>query len=210
MSWFSDWTHPGDPSKDSQEQLEKYYNEGKGIQQPFVNNANESYTGLKDMYGKLMDPAKLQSEWANNYQESPYAKQMQAEAQSGGMDAASAMGLGGSSAALSNIQKGSADIMQKDRQNYMNDLMQKYMGAIGIGQNTYNQGVQTAGNMGNQANQMGQNSAQNKFNQSSAGGNMFGGLMGTAAGIAGSVLGPVGTALGGAAGTWLGNKLGNK
>ena len=99
MSWFSQWLHPGGAYKGAQEQSEKYYNESKGYRQPYIEQGQNAYQQLQDQINKLTNPAALQDEWSKGYETSPYAKQLQAEAQTGGLDAASAMGLGGSSAA---------------------------------------------------------------------------------------------------------------
>lgn len=180
MSWMSDWMHPGRAYDEAGKEEEQGYNQGQGYRQPYMDRGNAAGGTLQEMLNKMKDPAALQDEWSKNYQTSEYAKQMQQEAQTGGMDAASAMGLGGSSASLANIQKGSADIMQKDRQNYMDNLMQKYMGAMGLGESMYNTGANAAENSANSAENHGQWQGQNKFNSRQAGANRFGQIGGSA------------------------------
>ena len=199
MSWFSSFMHPGEAYKRAGEQEQAGYDQAQGMYQPYMQQGQQAGSSLQDMMAKMMNPGALQSEWSQGYETSPYAKQMQSEAQTGGMDAASAMGLGGSNAALSNIQKGSSDIMQKDRQNYMNDMMQKYMGAMGIGQGMYNTGANMTNQAGQNAMNHGQNQAGYAYGQNQAGGNMFGNLL---SGVGGLAAGSI---------PWkkLGNKLGN-
>ena len=67
--------------------------------------------------------------------------------------------------------------------------MQKYMTGIGIGSDIYGKGANAANSMSQNAMNMGQNSAQNKFNQSNAQGDLFGKLLGGGIGLAGSALG---------------------
>ena len=173
MSWFSNFMNPGRAYEGAGAKEQQGYDTAQGYYKPYTEHGETAGNSLQEMMDKMMHPEKLQDEWSKNYNTSEYAKQMQSEAQSGGMDAASAMGLGGSNTALSNIQKGSADIMQKDRQNYMNDMMQKYMGAMGIGQGMYNTGAGVAGQAGGSAQQHGEWQGQNTFNQQSAGTSQF-------------------------------------
>jgi hypothetical protein len=90
-------------------------------------------------------------------------------------------GLLGSSAALNNVQTSASNIMQSDRQQYLDSLMQKYMASIGIGQNLYGVGA-TAGNQAssNALNQ-GQNQAGLTYGANAAPGAMFGKLAGAGA-----------------------------
>jgi len=196
MSWFSSFINPGGAYKKAGEAEQAGYDTAQGIYKPYMNKGDQAGNSLQDMMTRLMNPGGLQDDWASNYSTSPYAKQMQSEAQSGGLDAASAMGLGGSSSAVSNIQKGSANIMQQDRQNYMDDMMKKYMAAMGIGENMYNTGAGIAGKAGEDAMNHGMWQGQNTYNQNSAGGNMFGKMAGTAGGlVAGGLTGGAGLPL---------------
>lgn len=197
MSWLSSFLHPERGYKSAQEQLDKYYQQAQGNLQPYNQNGMDAYTGYKGAMDKLLNPGGLQDEWSKNYQESDIAKQNEAMASQSGLNAAQQMGLGGSSPALQAIQSGTSGIVAKDRQQYLDDLMQKYMAGIGIGQDIYGKGASAANSMSQNAMNMGQNSAQNQFNQTNAQGDMFGKLLGYGAGAIGSALGgPIGGALG--------------
>jgi hypothetical protein len=189
MGLFDDLFHPSRPYKEAGKTLENYYNQGQGYIQPYNDRGNNIGNDLTNQYGKLTNPVDLQNEWAKNYTESPYAKQLQGEAQTAGNDAASSMGLGGSSAALGNIQQTSAGIVNADRQQYMNDLMQKYMTGIGLGQNMYGIGAGAAGQMGQNSMTQGQNQAGLKFGEKNAGPQMFGNVLGTIANMIGQYMG---------------------
>ena len=102
-----------------------------------------------------------------------------ANAKESGLGAASSMGLMGSSSAINNIQNSSSHIMNADRQQFLQDLMQKYMTGIGIGQNMYNTGAATAGNMGNQAMNNGINQGDMAYNQRNAPGDFLKNLLAT-------------------------------
>lgn len=189
MSWFSQWAHPGRGYKKAGKEEQRNFNEAQNIRKPVMDRGDEAYKGYNDMYQKLMHPEELQSEWASHYEKSPYATQLQQEAMGQGLDAASASGLNGSSAAIHNIEKGGADIMQKDRQQYMNDMMQKYLAAMGIGQDLNSQGNNMRSQSATGQQQHGEWQANNKFNEYNAGGNRFGDIMSQAAAIAASMAG---------------------
>ena len=207
MSWLTDFFHPGQAYGKAAEANKQGYEQGQAMRQPFIQQGQEAGNGLMDMYNNMMDPGALQNEWAQGYETSPYAQQMMGQAQSSGMDAASQMGLMGSSAALNNIQNQSSNIMQGDRQNYMNDMMQKYMSAMGLGENMYGQGANMAGQGANAAGQFGQQQAGYLGNQAAAGGNMLGNMLGGGAALAGGIFGGP---MGGAVGNWFGKKIGNQ
>ena len=146
---------------------------------------------------KLLDPAALQSEWIKGYEESPAAKQAEALAQEHGLDAASSLGLMGSSPALQAIQAGTSGIAMNDRQNYLDNLMQKYLAGVGIGQDIFGKGANAASGMAGNAMNMGQSSAEMAYGKENAQGDLFGKLLGGGLGLVGSALGgPIGGALG--------------
>lgn len=196
MSWLSNWLNPGRGYEKGQEQLDKYYQQGQGYQQPYNQNGQGQYGNLNEYIQNLMNPEALQSKWAEGYSESPAAKQAEQLAQEHGLNAASSMGLTGSNTALNAIQQGTSQIGLNDRQNYLDNLMQKYMAGAGLSQGIYNTGAQVGGQMGQNAMNMGQNSANMAYGKQNAGTDMFNGLLGTAGGIAAGALGgPIGAGL---------------
>lgn len=153
MSWLSSWLHPQRGYNAAQEQYDKYYNQAQGPLNEYMKN--------------LMDPQALQDKWMKGYKESEQAKNMEGMAQQHGLDAASSMGLMGSSPALSAIQAGTSQIGANDRQNYLNDLMDKYKTGAGVA----GQASQNAMNMGDRSGSM-------AYGQQNAGGDLFGGIAG--------------------------------
>lgn len=197
MSWLSSFLHPERAYDKAQQKLDQYYQQGQGYLQPYNQYGLDTYGKYSSAMDKLLNPSALQDEWSKNYQESDIAKQNEAMATQHGLDAASSMGLMGSSPAISAIQSGTAGIVAQDRQKYLDDLMQKYMTGIGIGQDIYGKGANAANSMSQNAMNQGQNSAQMEFNKNNAQGDMFGKLLGYGAGTIGSALGgPIGGALG--------------
>ena len=177
MSWFSSWAHPGRAYDRAGKEANKYYQQGQQQRQPFIDMGQQAGQSQMEQLQKLLHPEQLQDEWSKNYHESEYAKNLKAQNQTSGLDAASAMGELGSSSALANIQQGAGNIENKDRQQYMDDMMQKYMMASGIGQNMYNTGANMTTNQANATDQFGNNMAAIKFNQNQAGGNQFNQMM---------------------------------
>ena len=196
MSWFSSFMNPGKGYERGQEQLDKYYNQAQGSLQPYNQNGQDQYSNLNEFIKNLMDPSALNKKWMDSYSESPQALQSEKMAQEHGLSAADSMGLGGSNTAVNAIQSGTTQIGLEDRQNYLDSLMQKYMAGAGLSQGIYGQGANAAGQMGQNAMNMGQNSAQMAFGKQNAGGSTFGNLLGAGIGLAGSALGgPIGGAL---------------
>lgn len=197
MSWLSSFLHPEKGYDAAQKQLDQYYNNAQGRLQPYNQNGQDTYGKYSGAMDKLLNPTALQDEWSKNYKESDLAKQNEAMATQQGLGAASSMGLMGSSPAIQAIQSGTSGIVAQDRQKYLDDLMQKYMTGIGIGQDIYGKGATAAGQMSQNDMNQGTNSAQTQFNKTNAPGDLFGKLLGYGAGVVGSALGgPIGGALG--------------
>lgn len=165
------------------DQLQNYYGQAQGNLQPYNQNGLNIYQTLMNQSNALGNPAQLENQWASGYSESPYAKQMTNKATNAGMNAASSMGLMGSSPAINNVQQSAGDIMQSDRQQYMNDLMQKYMQSIGMNQNIYNQGEYAAGQMSKNAMDMGNSMAGAAYGKMNSPGQNFGQAAGMVAGM---------------------------
>lgn len=162
------------PYKDAQRGINKGWQEAQNYQRPFWQQGMDQYGRLNEATGNLLDPTKLQNDWASSYETSPMAKRMLEMNNQQGQEAAASMGLGGSSAAINNIQQGAGDIVSKDRQQYMNDLMQKYMAGIGLGQSMYGTGASAGQNLGNQAYQQGENTANINYAREAAPGAALG------------------------------------
>lgn len=172
--------HPERGYEAAEQAAQKYYIDAQGKLQPYSQNGLSQFQRLTGQAEALNNPVQLQNQWAQSYEMSPQARQQFEQAKEAGLGAASGMGLLGSSTALNNIQQSAGDIMQNDRQAYMNDLMQKYLASIGIGQNLYGVGAGAAGAMANNAMNQGQISATNAYGRTNAPGEQFGKLLGMA------------------------------
>ncbi len=188
MSWLSSWLHPERGYQAGQQQLNNYYNQGQGYLNPY-NMAGQGQMGnLQEYIRNLMNPQALENKWIKGYKESESAKNLEGMAKEHGLDAASSMGLMGSSPALQAIQAGQSAIGAEDRQNYLNDMMQKYMAGSGLSSGMFNTGAGVAGNMANNANTMGQNSAQMAWGEQNAPGSYLNNLLGLGGGLLGGWL----------------------
>jgi len=146
---------PSDSWEKAQEAQQRRYQEAQRYLAPLWQHGMDQYGNLSTAENALMNPIDLENKWASSYETSPYAKQMLEANKTSGLDAASSMGLLGSSAALNNIQKGAGNIVNADRRNFLNDLMQKYMKGIGIGQDIYGIGANAGGQMAHLAGDQG-------------------------------------------------------
>lgn len=146
--------------------------------QPYADFGKAQGQNLTDAAGNLLDPEALQNKWATGYTESPYAKQTASHAAASGLESASQQGLLGSSAALNNVQSSSSNIMNADRQQYLNDLMQKYMTGIQTSQNLYNTGATASNQLAGFGMKTGDNLAQTGYNKWAGTGQAFSDLMG--------------------------------
>jgi hypothetical protein len=193
MGFLDSIFNPGKGYDKAQEELRKYYEQSQRYLEPYNKNGQSVFPQYSDAMNKLLNPTALQDEWSTGYKESDLAKQNEAMASQHGLNAAQAMGLGGSSPALQAIQSGTSGIVARDRQQYLDDIMKKYLAGIGIGQDIYGKGSSAASQQSTNANQMGENSSQLAFNKQNAPGGLFQTLLGLGAGIFG---GPIGSALG--------------
>ena len=172
-SWLNNTLNPEGGYQNAQNASNQYYNQSNQMLAPYAQAGMQGNDRLNQGYNALSDPAALQAQWAQGYKQSPYAQQLQQGAMDTGLNAAGSMGLMGSSAALNNIQNESSNIANADFQQYMNDLMQKYMSAMGIAGNQFSTGASAAGMQSGNAMRQGENQAGLEFGKYNAGPNML-------------------------------------
>jgi hypothetical protein len=178
MSWLSSFMHPERPYQAAQDQMQQYYGQAQGALQPYMDFGTQAGGGLSEAMQNLLHPETLQAEWMKSYETSPQALQMQEQAKQSGLGAASAMGLMGSSPALQAIQQGESQIGARDRQSYLDSLMDKYKTGIGVGQGMFGAGAGAAGQLGQQSMNMGNIMGGLAAGEQAAGGGMLGQLLG--------------------------------
>ncbi len=182
MSFFSDWLDPGAGYDKGQNDINQALARSTNFLKPYQNAGTNQIGTLTNAENNLLDPEALLNKWVGGYQQSPYAKQQTAVAADAGMTSAAQQGLLGSSAALSNVQNSAANISNADRQQYLNDLMQKYTAGIGVGQNIFGIGATAGNNIANNVMQTGENQAQLDVGQNAARSSMLQKLISTGVG----------------------------
>lgn len=173
----SSFLHPEKGYDEAEKEFRKFWDEAKGQMQPFIDHGKDQYGTLSGAENDLLHPETLLNKWMNNYKTSEYANKSMANAKEGGLNAASSMGLLGSSSALGNIQNSASEIMNKDRSEYLKDLMEKYMGGVKVGQDIYNTGADTAKHFGTLAHGFGQDIGGARGNAVNAPGNTLGNIL---------------------------------
>ncbi len=194
---INSFLHPEKAYDKAAEESKRYWNEAKGYQMPYMQQGQQQYGNLMGAENALLNPVELQNKWAQSYEQSPYAKMLQEENTGQGLDAASSMGLMGSSGALNNIQRGAGMISAQDRRNYLQDLMEKYMKGVGIGENIYGIGATSAGELSRGAQGMGDTQAQLAYGKQNAPGKLFENMLRTGVGAYANSVGGAGGAGGG-------------
>jgi hypothetical protein len=179
---FDSFLHPERGYQAAEDAQRQSWMEAQGFLNPYNQAGKDQLGRLTGAEDQLLHPDQLLNQWTQGYSESPFAKQLKEQASNAGLESASQQGLLGSSAAVSNVQSSASNIMNAERNQYLQDLMQKYMVGIGVGQNIYNTGANAAGALASGSLQNGQNIAQARFGQKNAPGDLFGKLAGTAIG----------------------------
>ena len=177
---FSSFMNPGKAYKRAGQQMDKYYQQGQEALNPYMQQGQAAYEPMQNAMQSLLDPTALQGQWIDSYEQSPWAQDLMSRSMSEGQNAASAMGLLGSSPALQALQAGSAQIGNADRQAYLDDIMKKYMSGAQVAQGIYGQGANAASQFGQNAMNQGQQMGQMAYGQQAAPGQMFGNLLNTA------------------------------
>jgi hypothetical protein len=183
---FDSFFHPEQGYEDAEKVFRQFWNEAKARQDPYARHGEEQYGNLMGAEKSLLDPESLLRKWMEGYETSPYAKQSIANARSSGLDAASSQGLLGSSAATNNIQNSANYLMNKDRSEYLNDLMKKYMSGVDLGRDIYGKGAGIAESMGRQGLEFGRDIGGATYGAKNAPGNLLGQLLSMAANGAGN------------------------
>jgi hypothetical protein len=190
MGMLDSFLNPDKPYKEAQKAANAGYAESQNYLSPFMNQGASQFQRLNDATGQLLNPEELQNKWASGYQTSPYAQREMQILNQLGPEEASRLGISGSSALFNNQQQGAGDIVSKDRQSYLNDLMQKYMTGIGLGQNLYGVGANAGNVLGQNALSHGNDIAGLKYNEEAAPGRMLGSILGGVANVGANMLLP--------------------
>lgn len=126
----------GAPYEEAMDQYKQWANKAQQAQNPFYNAGTGAIPQYQSWLQSQKDPSGFINQLMSQYQQSPWAKYQQQQAMRGGMNAASASGLVGSTPLMQQMQQTAAGISSQDMQNWLQNV---------LGINTqYGQGV---GNM---------------------------------------------------------------
>ncbi len=163
---------------------QQWLQQAQNAQQPYANAGQGAIGDYQKWLQSQQDPSKFINDQMGNYQESPWAKNLQQQSMNAGQNAASASGLMGSSPLMQQLQQNAGTISSQDQ----NQWLQNVLGIntqYGQGQqNLMNGGQNAANSMGNIFGQMGENA----YNKDASRQNNFWNMMGGAGSMIGSFL----------------------
>jgi hypothetical protein len=196
LKGFNSFMHPEKGYEKAQNQYDKYYGQAQGHLQPYEEQGQQAYGNLNEAMQQLMNPSSLYDKFMNDYHMSDSAKFNQERTQQSGLNALSSMGMLGSTPAIQAMQGENARIGADDEMRYMKQMIEQYMQGANVAQGIYGQGAQAAGQLSQNASNMGSNSAEAAFGKQNAPGNRMAGLLQAGLGAMGAGSG------GGAPGGW--------
>ena len=145
-----------DPYGDAMKQYQKWGNKAAQAQNPFYNAGKGAIGGFQDWLGSQKDPSKFINNLMGQYQESPYAHNLQQQAMRAGENMGSATGLTGSTPLLQQMQQNAGNIASQDQNQWLQNVLgintqygQGLGNMMGMGQNAANALSGIYGNMGN-------------------------------------------------------------
>lgn len=112
-----------EPYADAQRDYDRYFNQGTGALNPY-NQAGQNALGkYQDWLGDMQDPSGFINNLMGKYQESPYAQYSKRQAMRGGINAASAGGLIGSTPFQQGMAEQYNGIGSKDMQDWLSRVL---------------------------------------------------------------------------------------
>ena len=177
----------GKPYEDAMKRYQEWGEKGQQAQNPFL----QAGQGAIDPYQKWLSGMSNPSGFINNqmgqYQESPWAHNMQQQSMRAGQNFGSANGLSGSTPLAQQLQQNSGNISSQDMNQWLQNVLgintqygQGYGNLIGVGQNSANSLTNMYGDMGRQ---MGEQAANSGIARQNDRNNLFGGAIGLGAGF---------------------------
>ena len=113
----------GKPYDDAMRQYQEYMNRGRETQQPYLDAGKGAIGDYQTWLNTQKDPSAFINNLQNNYQESPYAHQLQQQAMNAGNNSASASGMMGSSALMQQQQQNAGQIASGDMNSWLQNVL---------------------------------------------------------------------------------------
>jgi len=166
---------------EGQRAYDPWMDRAAGAYNPFYQGGIEGMGKYKDWLNGMSNPQDFINNIMGGYQESPWARYQQQQAERAGTNAASASGLIGSTPWAQQMQQNAAGISSQDMQQWLANVL-GINTQYGQGQqNLMNQGFNAAQGMGNIFGQRARDAAQMAYGKERAGdersGNIIGGLL---------------------------------
>jgi hypothetical protein len=135
----------GAPYDAYSDQLSKYLQEAKGVQNPFYNAGTGAIPKFQSWLDRMQNPDEFINNLMSKYNESPAAKYRKQQAMRAGINFGSANGLSGSTPLLQQMQQNAANISSEDMNSWLQNVLgintqygQGYNSLIGTGANSAN------------------------------------------------------------------------
>jgi hypothetical protein len=137
----------GAPFDEFMKQYQQYANKGAEAQQPWWEAGKNAIPDYQKWLQGMQDPASFMNKMMGQYQESPYAHNLQQQAMRAGQNMGSATGMTGSTPLMQQMQQNAGNIASGDQQQWLQN-------ALGVNRD-YGAGQQSMMNMGqNSANSL--------------------------------------------------------
>lgn len=131
------------PAEQAGQQFEKYYQQAKGIQQPFYQAGVNAVPQYQSWLGGMQNPSGFINNLMGGYQQSPWAQYQQQQSMRAAQNMGSAEGLTGSTPLMLQAQENARNISSQDMGTWLQNV---------LGINTmYGQGLGGLMNMGSGA-----------------------------------------------------------
>lgn len=178
----------GQPYEDYQKELNKYYGQAVGYQNPFFRAGRAAIPDFQYWLQGMKNPTDFINKTMSQYQESPWAKYEQDQAMRAGQNQGAASGLTGSTPLAQFMQQNAQNISSQDMQNWLANVLgvntqygQGQQNLMTTGQNAANALTGLAGQYGQAlSGALGKQTAAEQNNRS----NLWGGLFQTGAALA--------------------------
>lgn len=165
--------HSNKPYDAAMQQYQQWGNQAQNTQQPFLNAGQSALAPYQEWLAAQKNPSDFINRMMSQYQQSPYNRFLQQQAQNAGINSASASGLSGSTPMMMQMQQNAANIGQQG----INDWLANVLGIntqYGQGHQNLISGGQNAANYLTQLyNTMGQNMGEQSYNREASNNNNF-------------------------------------
>jgi len=177
----------GAPYDKAMEEFQKWMNQAQGAQQPYAEAGKRGLANYEDWLGGQKDPAAFMNNLMGQYQESPYAHNLQQQSMNAGQNAASASGLMGSTPMMQQLQQNAGNIASQDQNNWLQHVL-GINTQYGQGQNNLREGgQQSANHLTDLFSKMGEMMGQGAFGKEQGKQNDFWNMLGGIGGMFGGL-----------------------